>query len=108
MLRFFGLADRLHTIRILPVNLPGWKVGLMLPKSLGKPQGWDAKKPSAAQVKDLKTKFGDDLSGFNMAAIYWLGDPAKGGNLDKVKIPAAGTRVLLTAITPGIPKPLER
>jgi len=104
MLRFFGLADRLHTIRVLPVNLPGWKVGLMLPKSISKPQGWDAKKPTAAQVKDLKTRFGDDLSGFDTAAIYWLGDPAKGGNLDKVKIPSAGMRVLLTAIAPGTSK----
>ncbi|HUL72264.1 MAG TPA: hypothetical protein VLT86_04135 [Vicinamibacterales bacterium] len=101
ILKFFGMTDKLHAIRLLPVNPAGWQIGLLLPKKFAKPQGWTAKKPSAALLKDLKARFGDGLGGFDATTVYWLGADGKAGSLDKVSVPAAGLQLLLTVAPPS-------
>ncbi|MFI5178051.1 MAG: hypothetical protein ACHQO8_05795 [Vicinamibacterales bacterium] len=101
ILRFFGVVDKLHAIRLLPVELAGWQVGLLLPKKFATPKGWTAKKPSAALTKDLKARFGDALSAFDTTTVYWLGADAKAGALDKVSVPAAGLQLVLTVAPPS-------
>jgi hypothetical protein len=112
-LRFHSVSDKAPAIKVLPTELQGWKIGLILPKTRGRSgiahahENWTLKKPTVAILKSLKERFGSELQKYDTSVIYKVTDGEKGAQFLGVKIPKKGLDALLVVSAPtrtkGVP-----
>ncbi|HKG90363.1 MAG TPA: hypothetical protein VKA84_00650, partial [Gemmatimonadaceae bacterium] len=104
LLRFFASSQTAsQVIRFLPSAARGWSVGVLLPAGAAPAAGvtgLTTQKPTAAQLKAFKTRFGEQAAAFDTTRLYVLGDLRQGGQLAQIKVPKAGLTAALVFVAP--------
>jgi hypothetical protein len=121
-LEFHRPTGQAQTIKVLPTQLHGWSLGWLLPRAAPatgrsqaikrehkrskkgaaglEHQGWVMKRLTRAAFKRLREEFGTDLDKFDTTVAYMVKNGSKGAQLEYLRLPKAGLRLILIIAAP--------
>ena len=101
--QFFGDPEMHYTIRISPLTVKKWSMGLIFQKSENTEigvEGVTVKKPTREMLLALKKKIGEKIEQYDTSKMYMVDDSTKGGTLANMKLSENGLQSMLLFVPP--------